>query len=136
MNTAAAELLEHPSPGGPDQLCTPGDGSGLPDEGLDLSEAIQSFLEYMRTYRCAPETTIDAYRADLLRLQRFLEGRRLPTRIADMTPRVLQAFAVGRPDLAPATITRGLNAISSMFRYLVRCGLADTNPVDSVIKPP
>lgn len=103
--------------------------------GTDLADAIEEFLGYLQSYRQASPLTINAYRRDLSQLRQFPEGRRLPTRPAEITTRMLQAFAVSTADKAPATVIRALNAASSLFSYLCRCGQLDRNPVQGVVKP-
>ncbi len=96
---------------------------------------VDSFLTYLEQYRQASPLTLQAYGRDLKRLHRFLVSHGLATNVRNITSRELQAFAVSMSGLAPATITRALNATSSLFSYLIRSGLAESNPVDSVIKP-
>ncbi len=101
----------------------------------ELSELVEQFLAYMLSYRQASPLTVEAYRRDLRRLAEFLRGSRLPTEVREIDTRHIQAFAISMSELALATIRRALNAISSFFGYLMRTGIVNDNPVNSVVKP-
>ncbi len=102
---------------------------------LDLAALAREFLTYLADYRQASPLTVEAYRRDLVRFGRFLVAHRLPQEVTRMDTRTVQAFAVAQTGLAPATICRMLNALSSFFGYLQRAGIVDRNPVEGVVKP-
>jgi len=102
---------------------------------LPVVSHVGNFLEYLREYRHASPLTLEAYRRDLTRLRQFLVSHRLPTSPEELTSRHLQAFAISLSGLAPATIRRALNAVSSFCAYLIRCGVRADNPVTGVEKP-
>jgi len=101
----------------------------------DLPSLVTSFLEYMGQYRHASHHTLDAYRRDLQRLDSFLMSRRLPRSAGEIQKKHLQAFALSLSGLAPASINRMLNAISSFFGFLERQGMTTGNPVGGVERP-
>ncbi len=106
------------------------------EQGIyDFQYLVDSFLTYLGQYRQASPLTLQAYGRDLTRLHDFLVSHGLTTDVRQISSRELQAFAVSMSGLSAATITRALNATSSFFSYLMRSGLAESNPVDGVIKP-
>ncbi len=100
-----------------------------------LRQAVSEFLIYMADYRRVSPLTVQAYQRDLARLGDYLLTHQLPTDVRDITSRHIQGFAVSVSGLAPATITRALNAASSFFSHLARTGVVRTNPVLGVEKP-
>lgn len=128
--TPDAEQVMGPVMGGAHSGYPPG---GEPDH--ELAHQTTAFLQYLAGYRQASPLTVDAYGRDLARLSRFLHSHRLPTDVRSIDGRVVQAFAVSMSGLAPATICRALNAVSSFFSYALRSGLTTTNPVEGVVKP-
>ena len=100
-----------------------------------VREISEQFLNYQDSYRRASPATIKAYRANLCRLAEFLEGARLPQDVTAIQTRHIQAFAMSLGHLAPASINRKLNAISSFFSFAERQGLVERNPVRDVERP-
>lgn len=125
---AAASTPRAPAPAPP-----PAHAAGKDDAALH--DAIAQFLTYLETYRpCSPATTT-AYRHDLKRFSGFLTSRCLSTQPTAIDTRVVQAFAVSLSGLAPATVNRALNCLSSFFGFLERQGLVSRNPVTGVERP-
>ncbi len=104
-------------------------------DGSDLFDFTEAFLTHLRGYRRCAESTITAYRGDLSRFARFLQARKLPTCVEEITHRHIRAFAASLSDKAPATINRNLDALSSFFTHLVDTGVVDVNPVKGVERP-
>jgi site-specific recombinase XerD len=100
-----------------------------------LAEATAGFLDYLKTYRRSSPATLVAYAADLHRLQEFVASTGLPTSVPQLTARHLQAYAFSLRDAAPASVSRSLNVISSLFAYLERQGVVSCNPVREVERP-
>jgi site-specific recombinase XerD len=100
-----------------------------------LETAVQSFLTYLAGYRRYSEATITAYRRDLKRLGEFLAQSRLPQDPEHIDTRMVQAFAISLGHLAPASVNRTLNCLSSFFGFMQRQGRIDRNPVEGVERP-
>ena len=97
---------------------------------LKLSEGIEDFVSYLVVERNCPNTTIRAYRNDLLQLAEFLGDKPASTvTIAD-----LRAWLESM-DLAPSTIGRKLATARSYFRFGVREGWADKNTARELDMP-
>ncbi len=118
------------------QTAVPSDESwGDGERQTDLQAAVESFLGYLSGYRrCAP-ATITAYRSDLRRFGEFLAQSRMPEAPEEITTRAVQAFAISIGHLAPASVNRTLNCLSSFFGFLERQGLVERNPVQGVERP-
>jgi len=101
----------------------------------EITNAATEFLEYMTAYRRASPHTVDAYRRDLRRFGEFLERSHLPEDPREIGTRTIQAFAISIGHLAPASVNRTLNCLSSWFGFLSRLGLVDGNPVRDVERP-
>lgn len=98
--------------------------------------AIEEFLTHLSLERGSPANTIDAYRRDLRRYFKVLAGRgtgdpACATR-DDITAFIVAEQAAG---LAPASVERSLAAVKSFHRFLVRDGLAHTQPAATVPLP-
>lgn len=88
-----------------------------------LEEGIAEYLAALAAERGLSPATVAAYRRDLVRYARFLDG-------APPTPELVSAHvhALAKRGLAPATIARAVAAVRGLHRFLVREGLAPTDP--------
>lgn len=100
-----------------------------------FEDSATRFLEYLSSYRRCSPATIDAYRRDLRRFGDFLERGHLPQDPGRIGTQVIQAFAISIGHLAPASVNRTLNCLSSLFGFLQRQGLVERNPVRDVERP-
>jgi integrase/recombinase XerC len=107
-----------------------------------MKNEIGDFLDYLSYERNVSPNTIAAYRNDLESLIDFLcndylslprEGIDLH-RVDHLTIRAWLAH-LGRRKLSRASIARHLSTVRTFFRYLVREGLASSNPARSVATP-
>jgi len=110
---------------------TPGDAQ----TAFPIESFVEDWLTYLRGYGKRSPLTIRAYRGDTERFIGFLEERRLPASVDEITHRHVRAFAASLAGRAPATINRNLDALSSFFRHLRDTGIIDTNPVSPVERP-
>jgi len=84
--------------------------------------------------RCSPQT-IRCYRSDYRSFQEFLGGATWGGSPAQVTGKAIEEFMGSLSDLAPATVQRKLNALSSLFTYCVKQGWIVRNPVSLVDRP-
>ncbi len=105
---------------------------------MELQDAIERFLNYLRVERNAADMTIKSYREDLVSLEGYLTelaGR--PVRVSEVTPLDLRAYvaALHEADFARSSISRRLASLRSLFRFAQREGLVQSNPAKPLRNP-
>ena len=101
-----------------------------------MEELIEEYLAYLRVERGSSPNTVSAYEHDLRDYLGFLEGRG----VDDIDDVSRQDVADYEADLfersyAASTVERHLSSVKSFHRFLVREGLAEHNPTDTVQLP-
>ncbi len=95
---------------------------------------LQLFERYLRVERRASVHTLLAYRSDLSRYAAYLAARGAP--LVPSSPALVRGFVASASGGAgPVTLARKLSAVRSFYRYLVKEGLAATNPARAVASP-
>ena len=101
-----------------------------PQPERTISEGIEDFVSHLIVERNCPNTTIRAYRNDLLQLAEFLSDKPPSTvTIAD-----LRAWLESM-NYAPSTMGRKLGTARSFFRFGMREGWANKNPARELDLP-
>jgi len=100
---------------------------------MDLTTAIEDFLQHLKLEQGLSANSIAAYRADLA----HLAGRFPRTTAQAITPSNLNQYfnylaALGRK---PATLARKLSAVKRFFEYLHERGLVERNPAGGYRAP-
>ncbi|MEP6888955.1 MAG: site-specific integrase, partial [Nitrospirales bacterium] len=108
----------------------------LPLPPLPMDPLIHRYLTDVRIERGLAHNTVEAYRRDLLTLQRYMLGRRLQDP-AELTREALRAFLqyLTRTKLSPASITRSLATLRGFCRFLVRERVIAENPILLIESP-
>jgi integrase/recombinase XerC len=97
---------------------------------------INSFLHYLAQEKRMSPHTVTNYQRDLKRLLVFCEQHDLLSWTALKSSHIRQFIAqLHQQGLSGRTIQRALSAIRSLYRYLIREGLADLNPAQAVQAP-
>ncbi|MBL1320478.1 MAG: tyrosine recombinase XerC [Methylophaga sp.] len=97
---------------------------------------ITSFLHYLAQEKRMSPHTVTNYQRDLKRLLAFCEQHDLVTWTTLKSSHIRQFIAqLHQQGLSGRTIQRALSAIRSLYRYLIREGLADLNPAQAVQAP-
>jgi integrase/recombinase XerC len=95
---------------------------------------VQRFEAYLRVERRASAHTLKAYLADLAQYAAYLAERSAP--LVPSSPALVRGFiASTAPGAGPVSLARKLSAVRSFYRYLVKEGLASTNPARAVASP-
>lgn len=119
----------------------PGSRSGEPVS--PLREDAGRFLDHLTVERGLAENTIVAYRRDLTRYVAFLDRRGLGA-ADDVGERDVRSFLASLsasthgPDevsYAATSVARGLSAVRSFHRWLLREGFVASDPAATVIRP-
>lgn len=102
----------------------------------ELEQQANAFIDYLAQQRRLSQHTVNNYRRDLTQLIDFCQGLELAHWHA-VKPADLRQFIafLHRKGLASRTIQRMLSAIRSLYQYLIRQGLAETNPAQAVQAP-
>jgi integrase/recombinase XerC len=99
-----------------------------------LPPEIQRFEAYLRVERRASAHTLRAYLADLGQYAAWLADRGAP--LIPSSPALVRGFASSAAgEAGPVSLARKLSAVRSLYRFLVREGLASTNPARAVASP-
>jgi len=104
---------------------------------MRIEAAVEQFLQYLTLERGCTSATISAYTSDIRQLVAHLESNGIEPDLQAVTPIVLRRYVsrLVSEGYSPSTTARRIHAISSLFRYLVGHGHADTNPCASVVLP-
>ncbi len=106
----------------------------MPPDRAALPPELQRFLAHLETEKRASPHTLKAYLVDLDQYARFLaEGGHA---LVPSTPALVRAFLARQAGEAGATsLARKLSALRSLYRFLIREGLAASNPARTVASP-
>jgi integrase/recombinase XerC len=106
--------------------------------GVELREAIERYLKYLRQERNASPHTIKNYSSDLEQFVFFLSppGKQPPA-LGRVDHRLIREFVAHLHDagLEKSSIARKLAAVRSFFKFAVRAGLLRQNPARLVATP-
>ena len=99
-----------------------------------LPPEIRSFAEHLEVERRASPHTVRAYLGDLARYAAWLAGAGVP--LLSSSPAAVRGF-LGREARAggPGGVARKLSAVRSLHRFLVKEGLASSNPARGLSAP-
>jgi integrase/recombinase XerD len=109
---------------------------------VGLDDPVERFLDHLSVERGLSRHTVEAYRRDLRRYRRFLEGRGVeaPT---DAGEDDIEAFLahLSRSEYEPgrryraSSVARTLAAVRSLHRFLLQEGDAGSDPAEGVARP-
>lgn len=102
----------------------------------ELEQHSNAFLDYLAHQRRLSQHTVNNYRRDLTQLIDFCQGQERSHWHA-IKPADLRQFIafLHRKGLSSRSIQRMLSATRSLYQYLIRQGLAETNPAQAVQAP-
>ncbi len=95
-----------------------------------LDPLLERYLSELRIEGGLATNTLESYRRDLFRLQRYLRQHQL--RLGDaVTPHTIRSFlaSLKQEALAASSIARILSAIRGWYRFLIRENLVEANPL-------
>lgn len=102
---------------------------------MDLHQAVVQFADHSASGRRLSPLTVAAYRGDLLALAAWRERQGLSLQVGEVLPHELETYLADCPAASPATLRRRLDAVSSLFKFLIKRGLATSNPTAQVDRP-
>jgi integrase/recombinase XerC len=106
--------------------------------GMELREAIERYLKYLRQERNASPHTLRNYASDLEQFVFYLSppGKQPPA-LARVDQRLIREFVahLHNAGLEKSSIARKLAAVRSFFKFAVRAGILRQNPARLVATP-
>jgi site-specific recombinase XerD len=101
----------------------------------DLREALSLFEAHAAKGRRLSPLTVAAYKGDLLGFAAWRERQGLSLAVTEILPAQIETYLADCPEASPATLRRRLDAISSLYKFLLKRGIVTGNPVDQVDRP-
>jgi len=102
----------------------------------NLQTEIDSFLHYLAQEKRMSPHTVSNYQRDLKQLLQFCDEKELQNWRLIKSSHIRQFISqLHRNGLAGRSIQRFLSATRSLYRFLIREGLADNNPAQAVQAP-
>lgn len=102
---------------------------------MDLYEALALFADHATKGRRLSPLTVTAYKGDLLAFAAWRERQGLSLQVGEILPAEIEAYLADCSAASPATLRRRLDAISSLYKFLLKRSLATANPVAQVDRP-
>lgn len=99
---------------------------------------IEHYLGYLKNERRYSPHTIGSYRTDLYGFAGFLKERFALEDLTMVEYRMVRTwlvFMIEKNSLGVRTVNRKLSALKSFYRYLLRSGHINMNPMDKVTSP-
>ncbi len=99
---------------------------------------IEHFLDYLRNERRYSPHTIGSYRTDLYSFSDFVKERFRIEDHSDVKHNMVRAWLVSLIEdnsLGTRSVNRKLSSLKSYYRYLLRTGNVNTNPLDKISQP-
>jgi integrase/recombinase XerD len=93
-----------------------------------LSDSIQAFLNYCEFERNLSSHTVKAYRLDLCQFTRFTVQECKSSALAQVDRALIRQFTRTLHDYKPRTQRRKLATLKSLFGFLEREGILESNP--------
>lgn len=93
-----------------------------------LSESVQAFLNHCEFERNFSRHTVKAYRLDLRQFTRFTSQQRKGAALAQVDRALIREYTRTLHHYKPRTQRRKLAAIKSLFGFLDREGIVESNP--------
>jgi integrase/recombinase XerC len=106
----------------------------VPPDRASLPPELQKFAAHLEEERRASPHTVKAYLTDLAQYAEYLSSVGQP--IVPSSPALVRAWlARAAGDAGATSLGRKLSAIRSLYRFLVKDGLAESNPARAVSGP-
>lgn len=96
-----------------------------------IGQRITDFLQYLRFEKRYAQHTRTAYETDLSQFQQYIKAQFDIDAVADISHFHIRSWLATFKDdgLAPRSINRKLSGLNSFYKYLLRLGVVEKNPV-------
>jgi integrase/recombinase XerD len=100
-----------------------------------MPESLERYLDYLSLERGLSSLSLESYRNDIAKFERYVEERKLSQEL--LRPTDLTGFLdfLRKGGLAPSSIARNLSSIKGYFRFLKRSGATESNPAEAISGP-
>jgi integrase/recombinase XerC len=100
-------------------------------------EAISKFIEYLKFEKRYSSHTLIAYENDLKQFARFLGETYEVSNLSEIQSSFVRSWLVSMMDagLNPRSVNRKITALKSMYRYAIRSGWVEVNPMHKISSP-
>lgn len=97
----------------------------------------QSFLDHLRFVKRYSAHTLTSYEKDLSDFCRFIQDQYEEADLLQVRPAMIRTWLASLKDagMESRTISRKISALKSLYKYLRKEGLADTNPMSTIVTP-
>ncbi len=98
---------------------------------------IEEFLLHLQFEKKLSPHSITAYRHDLDQFQSYLHGFYSVDEVEASTSEMIRSWVIDLLDqkMNPKSVNRKLSALKTYFKYLVKKGVVENNPLQKVISP-
>lgn len=97
---------------------------------------VDSFIQYLKFEKRYSPHTLSAYTNDLGQFAKYLEDTYKPASNGSITHSMIRSWlATLVKDHTPRSINRKISALKSYFKFLVRKGEVDINPMQKIVSP-
>lgn len=99
-------------------------------------EYVDSFIKYLKFERRNSQHTIVAYEGDLGQFQAYLSELGIDA-WSDVTAKIIRSWVVQflEDGLSARSVNRKIASLKTLFKFLIREGILETNPTDKVVSP-
>lgn len=111
------------------------DAFAIGGEAGDVEQEVRDYLSYLRVERGSSALTVSAYERDLSDFASFAKERGIA--LSGISRDDISAYEAAQRQrgYAPASIKRRLSVLKGFFRFLVREGIIERNPADTIPLP-
>ncbi|HCY90024.1 MAG TPA: integrase, partial [Chitinophagaceae bacterium] len=97
----------------------------------------QSFLDHLRFVKRYSAHTLTSYEKDLSDFCRFVHDQYEEADLLQVRPAMIRTWLASLKDagMESRTISRKISALKSLYKYLRKEGLADSNPMATIVTP-
>jgi len=97
----------------------------------------QTFLDNLRFVKRYSAHTLTSYEKDLSDFSRFIQDQYEESDLLQVRPAMIRTWLASLKDagMESRTISRKISALKSFYKYLRKEGLADTNPMATIVTP-
>lgn len=101
-----------------------------------MEQAIEKYIQYLTEVKKSSLNTVQSYKRDLVKMQRFLESNGVRS-VQDVNTTLLRSYVIYMESekMSSATVSRSIASIRSFFIFLQERGEVSGNPTEG-LKPP
>lgn len=98
---------------------------------------ISSFLSYIQTEKRYSSHTITAYKKDLFQFKQFVESVEDSFVYEHIDSKLIRSWIISLMDMgqSPQTVNRKISSLKAFFKFLLREGVIQVNPMDKITSP-